>query len=115
LRWGILSTANITNKLLDSGSDQEFVAVGSRDAALAAGAEAFLPKPVDMDELVRAVGAALGLEAPRVNALARQVPLLTAASADGYLCTAKFARAGRKRAGECSCSVAMAGASGRTV
>ena len=31
LRWGILSTANITNKLLDSGSDQEFVAVGSRD------------------------------------------------------------------------------------
>jgi D-xylose 1-dehydrogenase (NADP+, D-xylono-1,5-lactone-forming) len=31
LRWGILSTANITNKLLDSGSDQQFVAVGSRD------------------------------------------------------------------------------------
>ena len=31
LRWGILSTADITNKLLDSGSDQEFVAVGSRD------------------------------------------------------------------------------------
>jgi xylose dehydrogenase (NAD/NADP) len=31
LRWGILSTANITNKLLDSGTDQEFVAVGSRD------------------------------------------------------------------------------------
>jgi predicted dehydrogenase len=31
LRWGILSTANITKKLLDSGHDQEFVAVGSRD------------------------------------------------------------------------------------
>ena len=35
LRWGILSTANITNKLLESGSDQQFVAVGSRDAARA--------------------------------------------------------------------------------
>jgi xylose dehydrogenase (NAD/NADP) len=35
LRWGILSTANITNKLLDSGSDQQFVAVGSRDASRA--------------------------------------------------------------------------------
>jgi xylose dehydrogenase (NAD/NADP) len=32
LRWGILSTANITDKLLGSGHDQEFVAVGSRDA-----------------------------------------------------------------------------------
>jgi D-xylose 1-dehydrogenase (NADP+, D-xylono-1,5-lactone-forming) len=31
LRWGILSTANITKKLLTSGHDQEFVAVGSRD------------------------------------------------------------------------------------
>ena len=29
LRWGILSTANITDKLLDSGTDQEFVAVGA--------------------------------------------------------------------------------------
>jgi D-xylose 1-dehydrogenase (NADP+, D-xylono-1,5-lactone-forming) len=35
LRWGILSTANITNKLLDSGTDQQFVAVGSRDGARA--------------------------------------------------------------------------------
>jgi xylose dehydrogenase (NAD/NADP) len=35
LRWGILSTANITNKLLESGHDQEFVAVGSRDLARA--------------------------------------------------------------------------------
>jgi D-xylose 1-dehydrogenase (NADP+, D-xylono-1,5-lactone-forming) len=35
LRWGILSTANITDKLLGSGTDQEFVAVGSRDAARA--------------------------------------------------------------------------------
>jgi D-xylose 1-dehydrogenase (NADP+, D-xylono-1,5-lactone-forming) len=35
LRWGILSTANITDKLLDSGTDQKFVAVGSRDGARA--------------------------------------------------------------------------------
>jgi xylose dehydrogenase (NAD/NADP) len=35
LRWGILSTAHITDKLLGSGTDQEFVAVGSRDAARA--------------------------------------------------------------------------------
>jgi D-xylose 1-dehydrogenase (NADP+, D-xylono-1,5-lactone-forming) len=35
LRWGILSTANITDKLLDSGTDQQFVAVGSRDLARA--------------------------------------------------------------------------------
>jgi xylose dehydrogenase (NAD/NADP) len=35
LRWGILSTANITDKLLDSGTDQEFVAVASRDEARA--------------------------------------------------------------------------------
>jgi D-xylose 1-dehydrogenase (NADP+, D-xylono-1,5-lactone-forming) len=35
LRWGILSTANITDLLLASGSEQEFVAVGSRDAARA--------------------------------------------------------------------------------
>lgn len=35
LRWGILSTANITDKLLDSGTDQEFVAVASRDGARA--------------------------------------------------------------------------------
>ena len=31
LRWGILSTANITETLLGSGHDQQFVAVGSRD------------------------------------------------------------------------------------
>ncbi|MEA2392577.1 MAG: hypothetical protein QOJ82_468 [Solirubrobacteraceae bacterium] len=31
LRWGILSTARITDALLNSGSDQEFVAVASRD------------------------------------------------------------------------------------
>ena len=35
LRWGILSTADITSKLLDSGSGQEFVAVASRDEARA--------------------------------------------------------------------------------
>ncbi len=35
LRWGILSTADITSKLLDSGSGQEFLAVASRDAARA--------------------------------------------------------------------------------
>jgi predicted dehydrogenase len=33
LRWGIISTARIADKLLYSGSDQEFVAVGSRDLA----------------------------------------------------------------------------------
>jgi xylose dehydrogenase (NAD/NADP) len=33
LRWGIISTANITKKLLGSGHDQQFVAVGSRDLA----------------------------------------------------------------------------------
>jgi len=33
LRWGILSTARIADKLLYSGSGQEFVAVGSRDLA----------------------------------------------------------------------------------
>ena len=31
LRWGILSTANITKQLLGSGHDQQFVAVASRD------------------------------------------------------------------------------------
>jgi hypothetical protein len=31
LRWGVLSTADITDMLLGSGSDQEFVAVASRD------------------------------------------------------------------------------------
>jgi len=31
LRWGILSTAHIADALLHSGSDQEFVAVASRD------------------------------------------------------------------------------------
>jgi xylose dehydrogenase (NAD/NADP) len=31
MRWGLLSTANINDALLGSGSDQEFVAVGSRD------------------------------------------------------------------------------------
>jgi D-xylose 1-dehydrogenase (NADP+, D-xylono-1,5-lactone-forming) len=30
LRWGVLSTANISRKLLDSGADVEWVAVGSR-------------------------------------------------------------------------------------
>ena len=35
LRWGILSTANITDALLGAGSEQEFVAVASRDAARA--------------------------------------------------------------------------------
>jgi xylose dehydrogenase (NAD/NADP) len=35
LRWGILSTANITDALLGSDHDQEFVAVGSRDRAKA--------------------------------------------------------------------------------
>ena len=37
LRWGVLSTANITGALLGSGTDQEFVAVASRDAPRAQG------------------------------------------------------------------------------
>ena len=35
MRWGILSTADITDALLGSRSDQEFIAVGSRDAGRA--------------------------------------------------------------------------------
>ena len=35
LRWGILSTARITDALLESESGQEFVAVGSRELARA--------------------------------------------------------------------------------
>ena len=35
LRWGVLSTANITDLLLASGSGQQFVAVSSRDEARA--------------------------------------------------------------------------------
>lgn len=35
MRWGLLSTANINDALLDSGTDQEFVAVASRDRARA--------------------------------------------------------------------------------
>jgi predicted dehydrogenase len=35
LRWGVLSTAAITDALLHSGHDQEFAAVGSRDLARA--------------------------------------------------------------------------------
>ncbi|HEX8856142.1 MAG TPA: Gfo/Idh/MocA family oxidoreductase [Thermoleophilaceae bacterium] len=35
LRWGVLSTANITDKLLNSGHDQEFTAVASRNTSRA--------------------------------------------------------------------------------
>jgi xylose dehydrogenase (NAD/NADP) len=35
LRWGLLSTARINDKLLDSGTDQPIVAVASRDAGRA--------------------------------------------------------------------------------
>jgi predicted dehydrogenase len=35
MRWGLLSTANINDALLDSGTDQEFAAVASRDRARA--------------------------------------------------------------------------------
>jgi xylose dehydrogenase (NAD/NADP) len=46
LRWGILSTANIADKLLGSGSDQRFVAVGSRscERAQAWAAERGIPR-----------------------------------------------------------------------
>ncbi len=35
MRWGLLSTANINDRLLGSGTDQEFVAVASRDRSRA--------------------------------------------------------------------------------
>jgi xylose dehydrogenase (NAD/NADP) len=46
LRWGILSTANIADKLLRSGTDQRFVAVGSRsrERAQAWSAERGIPR-----------------------------------------------------------------------
>jgi D-xylose 1-dehydrogenase (NADP+, D-xylono-1,5-lactone-forming) len=68
LRWGILSTANITNKLLDSGTDQEFVAVGSRDTARA---EAYAAEK----GLARAHGSYEALLAdPEVDAIYNPLP-----------------------------------------
>jgi D-xylose 1-dehydrogenase (NADP+, D-xylono-1,5-lactone-forming) len=68
LRWGILSTAKITNKLLDSGHDQEFVAVGSRDLARA---EAF----ADEKGLARAHGSYEDLLAdPEIDAIYNPLP-----------------------------------------
>jgi D-xylose 1-dehydrogenase (NADP+, D-xylono-1,5-lactone-forming) len=68
LRWGILSTANITNKLLESGHDQEFVAVGSRDLARA---EAFAAEK----GLVRAHGSYEDLLAdPEIDAIYNPLP-----------------------------------------
>jgi D-xylose 1-dehydrogenase (NADP+, D-xylono-1,5-lactone-forming) len=68
LRWGILSTANITNKLLQSGHDQEFVAVGSRDLARA---EAFAAEK----GLARAHGSYEDLLAdPGVDAIYNPLP-----------------------------------------
>jgi D-xylose 1-dehydrogenase (NADP+, D-xylono-1,5-lactone-forming) len=68
LRWGILSTADITNKLLESGHDQEFVAVGSRDLARA---EAFAAEK----GLARAHGSYEDLLAdPEVDAIYNPLP-----------------------------------------
>jgi D-xylose 1-dehydrogenase (NADP+, D-xylono-1,5-lactone-forming) len=68
LRWGILSTANITNMLLDSGSDQQFVAVGSRDIARA---EAFAAEK----GIARAHGSYEDLLAdPEVDAIYNPLP-----------------------------------------
>jgi xylose dehydrogenase (NAD/NADP) len=68
LRWGILSTANITNKLLESGHDQEFVAVGSRDLGRA---EAFAAEK----GLARAHGSYEDLLAdPEVDAIYNPLP-----------------------------------------
>ncbi len=68
LRWGILSTANITNMLLGSGSDQQFVAVGSRDIARA---EAFAAEK----GIARAHGSYEDLLAdPEVDAIYNPLP-----------------------------------------
>jgi xylose dehydrogenase (NAD/NADP) len=68
LRWGVLSTANITNKLLQSGHDQEFVAVCSRDLARA---EAFAAEK----GLARAHGSYEDLLAdPEVDAIYNPLP-----------------------------------------
>jgi predicted dehydrogenase len=68
LRWGILSTANITDKLLDSGSDQEFVAVGSRDLSRA---QAYAREK----ELARAYGSYEELLAdPEIDAIYNPLP-----------------------------------------
>ena len=68
LRWGILSTANITKKLLGSGHDQQFVAVGSRDLGRA---EAFARDK----GIVRAHGSYEELLAdPEVDAIYNPLP-----------------------------------------
>jgi D-xylose 1-dehydrogenase (NADP+, D-xylono-1,5-lactone-forming) len=68
LRWGILSTADITSKLLDSGSDQEFVAVASRDQGRA---QAY----ADAHGIARAYGSYEELLAdPEVDAVYNPLP-----------------------------------------
>jgi D-xylose 1-dehydrogenase (NADP+, D-xylono-1,5-lactone-forming) len=68
LRWGILSTANITKKLLGSGHDQQFVAVGSRDLGRA---QAFASE----HGIVRAHGSYEELLAdPEVDAIYNPLP-----------------------------------------
>ncbi len=68
LRWGILSTAGITDKLLDSGSEQQFVAVGSRDLARA---EAYAAQK----GIARAHGSYEALlEDPEVDAIYNPLP-----------------------------------------
>jgi D-xylose 1-dehydrogenase (NADP+, D-xylono-1,5-lactone-forming) len=68
LRWGILSTANITKKLLGSGHDQQFVAVGSRDLGRA---QAFASEHA----LARAYGSYEELLAdPEVDAIYNPLP-----------------------------------------
>jgi predicted dehydrogenase len=68
LRWGILSTANITDKLLDSGSEQQFVAVGSRDLTRA---EAYAAEK----GIARAHGSYEALlEDPEVDAIYNPLP-----------------------------------------
>jgi predicted dehydrogenase len=68
LRWGILSTANITDKLLESGSEQEFVAVASRDAerARAYADEKGIPRAHGSYEAL--------LEDPEVDAIYNPLP-----------------------------------------
>ncbi len=71
LRWGILSTANIADKLLGSGSDQEFVAVGSRsrERAQAWAAERGIPRAHGSDEELLADPEVDAVYVPLPNAL----------------------------------------------
>jgi D-xylose 1-dehydrogenase (NADP+, D-xylono-1,5-lactone-forming) len=71
LRWGILSTANIADKLLGSSTDQEFVAVGSRsrERAEAWAAERGIPRAYGSYEELLADAEIDAVYVPLPNAL----------------------------------------------